>query len=248
MKLEFVIYPLLFVLIGLMLVSFFLIWHWFDARDQLRIVRDDTRENTILAIRHGHNKCRILLGVSLLLALCYVPIPFVLGDFYGTLAYPGVVILTDVLMLVSLHIRAKDYLNSIDDYVAANEEHVREAAAERARQREEWRKEAAVLNPQAKALIKETLGDNYEVWYQHDILTGRNVLANIENGLLYAQGIVIPFSEIMEVRQGRKDLKLVTSNSTYPFITIDFGALPINPETGNKYKDEIAERIQKLIP
>ena len=34
----------------------------------------------------------------------------------------------------------------------------------------------------------------------------------------------------------------------YPFITIYFGALPINPETGNKYMDEIAEEIQKLIP
>jgi hypothetical protein len=51
----------------------------------------------------------------------------------------------------------------------------------------------------------------------------------------------------MEVRHGRKDLKLVTTNSTYPFITIDFGALPINQETGNKYMDEIAEEIQKLI-
>jgi hypothetical protein len=52
----------------------------------------------------------------------------------------------------------------------------------------------------------------------------------------------------MEVRLGRKDLKLVTSNSTYPFVTIDFGALPINPETGNKYMDELAEKIQALIP
>jgi hypothetical protein len=51
----------------------------------------------------------------------------------------------------------------------------------------------------------------------------------------------------MEVRPGRKDLKLVTSNSMNPFVTIDFGALPINPETGNKYMDEIAIRLNKII-
>lgn len=248
MRLEVLLYSLLFVLIGLMLVSLFLVWTWFDARERLKVVREVTREQTIHAIRHAHNKCRILLYISLLLALAYVPIPFVLQDFYGTLAYPGVVIIADLLMLFGLRFRAKMYLGMIDDYVNENEEHVREAAAERERVREQWRREASTLNPQAEAMIKETLGDNYEVWYQHDILVGRNVLANTELGLLYAQGIVIPFSEIMEVRYGRKDLKLVTTNSTYPFITIDFGALPINPETGNKYMDEIAEKIQALIP
>mgnify|MGYP006392477917 FL=1 len=91
------------------------------------------------------------------------------------------------------------------------------------------------------------MGDHYETWYQHDILVGRNVLANLEEGLLYAQGIVIPFAEIREVRHGRKDLKLITDSSTYPFITLDFGAIPINPATGNKYKDEIAERIEKIL-
>lgn len=248
MRLEILLYSLLFVLIGLMLVSLFLVWTWFDARERLKVVREVTREQTIHAIRHAHNKCRILLYFSLLLALAYVPIPFVLQDFYGTLAYPGVVIIADLLMLFGLRFRAKMYLGMIDDYVNENEEHVREAAAERERVREQWRREASTLNPQAEAMIKEALGDNYEVWYQHDILVGRNVLANTELGLLYAQGIVIPFSEIMEVRYGRKDLKLVTTNSTYPFITIDFGALPINPETGNKYMDEIAEKIQALIP
>lgn len=248
MRLEILLYSLLFVLIGLMLVSLFLVWTWFDARERLKVVREVTREQTIHAIRHAHNKCRILLYISLLLALAYVPIPFVLQDFYGTLAYPGVVIIADLLMLFGLRFRAKMYLGMIDDYVNENEEHVREAAAERERVREQWRREASTLNPQAEAIIKETLGDNYEVWYQHDILVGRNVLANTELGLLYAQGIVIPFSEIMEVRYGRKDLKLVTTNSTYPFITIDFGALPINPETGNKYMDELAEKIQALIP
>lgn len=108
-------------------------------------------------------------------------------------------------------------------------------------------KEAEELNPQAKAIIKENLGDDPEVWYKHDILVGRDILVNRELGLLYAQGIIIPFSEIMEVRQGRKDLKLVTSNSLHPFVTLDFGALPINPETGNKYKDEIEAEIQKII-
>jgi len=245
---EILLYTLLFLLIGLMLVSFFLIWQWFDARDRLKVVREVTREQTMHAIRHQHNKCRILLYVSFLLALCYIPIPFVLHDYFNTLVYPGVVIVADLLILFALRSKAKDYMASIDDYVNANEEHVREAAAERERMRDQWVKEAPTLNPQAKAQIKESLGDNYETWYQHDILVGRNVLANLEEGLLYAQGIVIPFSEIMEVRQGRKDLKLVTSNSRYPFITIDFGALPINPETGNKYKDEIEEKLKNILP
>lgn len=248
MRLEVLLYSLIFILIGLMLVSLFLVWNWFDARERLKVVREVTREQTIHAIRHAHNKCRILLYISLVLTLCYVPIPFVLGEYYGTLAYPGVVFIADVLMLFGLRARAKAYLASIDEYVNENEEHVREAAAQREQQREQWRREASTLNPQAEAYIKEIFGDDYEVWYRHDILTGRNVLANRELGLLYAQGIVIPFNEIMEVRLGRKDLKLVTSNSTYPFITIDFGALPINPETGNKYMDEIAAEIQKLIP
>ncbi len=248
MRLEVLLYSLIFILIGLMLVSLFLVWNWFDARERLKVVREVTREQTIHAIRHAHNKCRILLYISLVLTLCYVPIPFVLGEYYGTLAYPGVVFIADALMLFGLRARAKAYLASIDEYVNENEEHVREAAAQREQQREQWRREASTLNPQAEAYIKEIFGDDYEVWYRHDILTGRNVLANRELGLLYAQGIVIPFNEIMEVRLGRKDLKLVTSNSTYPFITIDFGALPINPETGNKYMDEIAAEIQKLIP
>ena len=248
MRLEFLLYTLIFILIGLMLVSFFLIWNWFDARAQVKVVREATREQTIHAIRHAHNKCRILLYVSLLLALCYLPIPFILGEFYGTLAYPGVVLLADFLMLYGLRSRAKMYISSIDDYVTENEEHVREAAAQREQKREQWRREAKDLNPKALAFIKENLGENYETWFQHDILVGRCVLANRELGLLYAQGILLPFKEIMEVRMGRKDLKLVTSNSTYPFVTIDFGALPINPETGNTYRDEIAVEIEKMMP
>ena len=248
MRLEFVLYSLIFVLIGLMLVSFFLIWNWFDAREQLKVVREATREQTIHAIRHAHNKCRALLYTSLILALAYLPIPFVLDMYYGTLAYPGVVLLADLLMLFGLRSRAKMYIASIDEYVNENEEHVREAIAQREHQREQWKREAADLNPKALAVIKETLGDEYETWFQHDILVGRCVLANRELGLLYAQGIILPFSEIMEVRMGRKDLKLVTSISTYPFVTIDFGALPINPETGNKYMDEIAANIENLIP
>lgn len=247
MRLEVLLYSLLFILIGLVLVSLFLVWHWFDARERLKVVREVTREQTMHAIRHAHNKCRILLYISLMLALAYVPIPIFLHEYYSTLVYPGVVIIADLLMLFGLRARAKMYLASIDEYVNENEEHVREAAIQREQMREQWKHDAITLNPQAQAVIKETFGDNYETWYQHDILVGRNVLANRELGLLYAQGIVIPFSEIMEVRYGRKDLKLVTTNSTYPFITIDFGALPINPETGNKYMDEIAEEIQKLI-
>lgn len=247
MRLEFVLYSLLFILIGLMLVSLFLVWQWFDARERLKVVREVTREQTMHAIRHAHNKCRILLFISLLLALAYIPIPFALHEFYSTLVYPGVVIMANLLMLIGLRVRAKMYIASIDDYVTENEEHVREAAAERARQREDWRRQAPELNQQAALVIKENLGDNYDVWYQHDILVSRNVLANKELGLLYVQGIIVKFSEIMEVRQGRKDLKLVTNNSMHPFITIDFGALPINPETGNQYKEEIAAKIEDAI-
>lgn len=246
--LEFTLMALMFVLIGLMLVSFFLVWHWFDASDRLKVVRETTREQTMHGIRHSHNRCRILLGVGLFLALCYIPIPFILDRYYNTLVYPGVVILADTLILFGLRMKARDAIAAIDEYVNANEEHVREAMAEVNRVREQWRKEAPVLNPQAKAQIVEALGETYDVWYQHDILLGRCVLASMENGMLYAQGVVIPFDEIMEVRKGRRDLKLVTNNSMHPFITIDFGALPINPETGNKYLDEIAEKIESIIP
>ena len=246
-QLEILLYSLLFVLIGLMLVSFFLVFNWFDARDRLKVVREVTREQTINAMRHAHNKCRILLYIGLALAVAYIPIPFALGDFFGTLAYPVVVILADILILVDLRLRAKFYLESIDRHVIENEEHVREAAIAREQVREQWRKEAPVLNPQAMEIIHESLGENYEVWFKHDILVGRDILANVEDGVLYAQGVVVPFKEIMEVRRGRKDLKLVTINSMHPFITLDFGILPINPETGNKYQDEIAEKIEKLM-
>ena len=247
-NLEILLYSLLFVLIGLMLVSFFLVWQWFDARDRLKVVREITRDETIRAIRRSHNKCRVLLYILLFLACAFITIPFALQDYYNMLAYPGVVILADLLMLFGLRSRAKAYLNGIDEFINENEEHVREAAAERARVREDWKRQAPELNPQAEAFIKENLGDNYDVWYQHDILTGRNILLNPETGMLYVQGVVLPVSEIMEVRQGRKDLKLVTSNSMHPFVTMDFGALPINPETGNKYMDEIAEKLEKIIP
>ena len=245
---EICIYALLFILIGLMLVSFFLVWQWFDARDRLKVVREVTREQTMHAIHHSHNKCRILLYIGLLLALCYVPIPFVLHDYFNTLVYPGVVVMADLLILFGLRAKAKEYLASIDEYVTANEEHVREAAAQVEQKRAEWLREAPTLNLAAKADIEEKLGTNYETWFPHDILLNRCVLANVEEGLLYAQGIVIPFKEIMEVRKGRRDLKLVTSNSTYPFVTIDFGILPVNPETGGTYKDEIAAKLEKMIP
>ena len=83
MRLEILLYSLLFILIGLVLVSLFLVWKWFDARERLKVVREVTREQTIHAIRRAHNKCRILLYISLLLALAYVPIPFILQDFFG---------------------------------------------------------------------------------------------------------------------------------------------------------------------
>lgn len=246
--LESVIYLLLFVLIGYSLVSYFLIWHWFDARNRLKVVREVTREQTMHAIHHAHNRCRVLVGISLFLAVAYAPLPFIIDRAPSTVVYAGVVIVADILILVALRMKAKDAIASIDEFVNANEEHVREAIAERTRMREQWRRDAHILNPQAEAQIKEELGDNYETWYQHDILVGRNVLASKETNKLYAQGVVIPFIDIMEVRKGRKDLKLVTASSMHPFVTIDFGALPINPETGNKYMDELAEKIQRIIP
>lgn len=244
---EFVLYAILFILIGWTLVSFFLVWNWFDARERLKVVREVTREQTIHAIEASVAKCNKLVWIGLGIAFVFIVFPLWRGDYYGTLTYSGVIIIADTLLLFALKIKAKEYLNSVDDYVNENEEHVREAAAERARIREEWRRQAPVLNPQAEAQIKESLGDDYEVWFKHDILVGRNVLANMEQELLYAQGVVIPFKEIMEVRPGRKDLKLVTSDSMHPFVTIDFGALPINPETGNKYMDEIAGRLAKIV-
>lgn len=247
MRLEFLLYALIFVLVGLMLVSFFLIWNWFDARNKLKVVREATREQTIHSIRHSHNKCRSFIVLSLILSILYVPIPFVLDDFYGTLAYPGVVFIADILMLAGMRKRAKAYIASIDDYVNENEEHVREVLAQYEHQREQWAKEAPIQNPKTEAFINELFGGDYEIWFRHDILLSRCVLANRELGILYIQGIVIPINEIMEVRMGRKDLKLITTNSTHPFIVIDFEMLPINPETGNKYMDEIAEKIQSLI-
>lgn len=248
MTLGSVLHILLFVLIGWTMVSFFLVWQWFDASDWLKVVREVTREETIRAIKRSHKKCNNLIFIGLGLAVVFIMLPLIEHDFYGTLTYSGVVIIVDILMYFGLKRRAKIYMDSIDDYVNENEEHVREAAAERERVRDDWKRKAPILNPQAEAEIKAALGDNYDVWYKHDILVCRDVLANNEEQLLYAQGVIIPFKEIMEVRQGRKDLKLVTSNSMHPFITIDFGALPINPETGNKYKDEIAERLEKIIP
>jgi hypothetical protein len=244
---EYILYAILFILIGWTLVSLFLIWQKFDARDRLKVVREVTREQTIHAIHHSWKLCNRMVYVGLLIAIIFIVFPFLQNDYYGTLTYSGVVIIVDVLLLLGLRHRAKMYLNSVDDYVNANEEHVREAAAERNRIREEWKRQAPTLNPQAEAFIKENLGDNYEIWYQHDILVGRNVLANREEQLLYVQGILLKFSEIMEVRPGRKDLKLVTSNSMHPFVTIDFGALPIDPETGKKYMDEIAEKLGQIM-
>ncbi len=244
---EYILYAILFILIGWTLVSLFLIWQKFDARDRLKVVREVTREQTIHAIHHSWKLCNRMVYVGLLIAIIFIVFPFLQNDYYGTLTYSGVVIIVDVLLLLGLRHRAKMYLNSVDDYVNANEEHVREAAAERNRIREEWKRQAPTLNPQAEAFIKENLGDNYEIWFQHDILVGRNVLVNREEQLLYVQGILLKFSEIMEVRPGRKDLKLVTSNSMHPFVTIDFGALPIDPETGKKYMDEIAEKLGQIM-
>lgn len=247
MSLGNVLHILLFVLLGWTLVSFFLVWQWFDARDRLKVVREITREQTIIGIHRSHEKCKKLIYIGLGIAIVFIMLPFLQHEYYGTLTYSGVIIIADTLVLVGLNAVAKNYLNSVDDYVVENEEHVREAAAERERMRDEWKRQAPVLNPQAEAQIKETLGDNPDVWFKHDILTSKDVLANNEEELLYAQGIVIPFKEIMEVRKGRKDLKLVTSNSMNPFITIDFGSLPINPETGAKYMDEIGDRLGKII-
>ena len=134
---ELIIYPFLIILIGLFFVSFFLIWHWFNARELLHIVRADTKEKTLKAMRKGHNKCRILLIVNILLAIGYAPIPFYLNAYFGTLVYPALVFVVAVILLIMLRKHANEYKASIDDYIVANEAHVQEAAETRAREREE---------------------------------------------------------------------------------------------------------------
>ena len=57
---EILLFALLLVLIGYSLVSFFLVWQRFDARERLKVVREVTREQTMHAIRHSHNRCRLL--------------------------------------------------------------------------------------------------------------------------------------------------------------------------------------------
>ena len=196
MRLDLLLLALLFVLIGLMLVSFFLVWHWFDAKEQLAIARAHSREDTIGAIKRGHNKCRLLLCISLLLALAYVIIPFTLRDYYNTLVYPAVVAVVDIIILIILRVKRNEYIGDIDEAIATNEEHVREAAEEKRRVREQWLKEAPQLNKIALQQIQQIFGDaGYETWFEHDILLSRNVLANTELGILYAQGVALSFSE-----------------------------------------------------
>ena len=138
-----------------------------------------------------------------------------------------------------------DYIKSIDFYINLNEQYVHKQEEELRQKREEWKRKAAESNPKAEAIIRENLGDQYEIWFKHDILTALNVAANTEKGILYAQGAIVPFNEIMEVHQGRKNLKLLTGNSLYPYIIMDFDVQAINPVTGLKYKEEIAAKIKQ---
>lgn len=247
MRPEYLVYILLFILIGWMFISFFLVWKWYDAEDRLLIVRDGTRDETILAIRRGHNRCRVVLYLGIAASVAFSVVPFLMRDFYTVLAYPAVVIVVNCVMLTVLRFKAKEDISEIGTYIAANEEEVRLAAEELERERDQWRKEASARNAVAKARIQETMGDHYETWFEDDILVEHNVLANLEEGLLYAQGIVIPFNQIMEMRKGRKSLKLITNNSRFPFVKIDFGKLPIDPETGEMYNDELAILIKQQM-
>ena len=106
-KLEFSLYAILFILIGWTLVSLFLVWNWFDARERLKVVREVTREQTIHAIQHSLKKCRRLVAGGLVIAIVFILFPFLLQEYYGTLAYSGVVIIADVLILIGLSSRAK---------------------------------------------------------------------------------------------------------------------------------------------
>ena len=56
---EILLYTFIFILVGLVLVSLFLVWHWFDAGERLKVVREVTREQTIHAIRHAHKGFRL---------------------------------------------------------------------------------------------------------------------------------------------------------------------------------------------
>lgn len=247
MRPEYFVYTLLFILIGWMFVTFFLVWKWYDAEDRLAIVRDGTRDETIRAIRRGHNRCRVVLYLGIALALAFSVVPFLMRDFYTVLAYPAVVIVVNSAILTVLHFKAKDDIVEIGTFIAANEEQIHLAAEELEQDREQWRKEASSRNAVAKARIAESMGEHYETWFEDDILVEHNVLANMEEGLLYAQGIVLPFNQIMEIRKGRKSLKLITNNSRFPFVKIDFGKLPIDPETGEMYKDELAIMIKRQM-
>ncbi|MBQ7632137.1 MAG: hypothetical protein IJS82_05205 [Paludibacteraceae bacterium] len=247
MRPEYLVYILLFILIGWMFITFFLVWNWYDADDRLAIVRIGSRDETIRAIKRGHNRCRVVLYLGIAASLAFSVVPFLMRDFYTVLAYPAVVIAVNITILVVLHFKAQSDINEINDFIAANEEQVRLNAEELDRDREQWRKQAPNRNAIAKAHIQETMGDQYETWFEDDILVEHNVLANLEEGLLYAQGVVIPFSQIMELRKGRKSLKLITNNSRYPFVKIDFGKLPIDPETGEMYNDELALLIKRQM-
>ena len=47
MTAEIILYSLIFVLVGLMFLSFFLVWRWYDAEDRVKVVREVTREQTM---------------------------------------------------------------------------------------------------------------------------------------------------------------------------------------------------------
>ena len=75
MRPEYLIYTLLFILVGWLFVSFFLVWNWYDAEERLAIVRDGSRDETIRAINRGHNKCRAALYAGIFFALCFCIVP-----------------------------------------------------------------------------------------------------------------------------------------------------------------------------
>ena len=62
---EILLYALLVVVIVLTLVSFFLIWHWFDARERLHIVRKDTSRSQQMPSTAIHR-----IGIGSVLCVC----------------------------------------------------------------------------------------------------------------------------------------------------------------------------------
>lgn len=244
------LYALLFAVIVMIPVSIFVIVYRYDGSKMVKVARRDTREQTIEAIQREHREGKNIIYVTAALAAAYIVARLLyprMEPAYSTLAYAAVALVVSIVTWIGLSRQVNRDLHNLEEQINDNEAADEEARQKRQEERKVWEQQAAALNPQAEMLIQSALGTNYETWYKHDILRGRDVLANLETGVLFAQGQVIPFQEIMQVEKGTQKLKLITCNSSRPYVVIDFGALPINPATGLRYQDEVCLKIEQQI-